>query len=115
MLWQISLYGTGGYDPTNITPLQILEFMLNLARIALALIGIIVVIYIIVAGIQYITAAGDPGKQGEARKTIQYALIGLGVTIVAFAIIRVLLQILNFDANILNNEPFPALLRDLFQ
>lgn len=115
MLWQINIYGSGGLDPTQLTPMQVLELLLNFARIALSLIGIIVVIYIIVAGIQYITAAGDPGKQGEARKAIQYSLIGLAITIVAFMAIRGLLQILNFDDTILNNSPFPEALRNLFQ
>lgn len=114
MLWQINIYGTDGvFDPTTITPAQVLELMLRIAQIGLNLIGIIVVIYIIVAAIQYITAAGDLSKQGEARKAIQYALIGLAVTIVAFTIVRFLLQILDFDANILNNDPLQQL-RSLF-
>ena len=48
--------------------------------------GITAVIVIIIAGINYITSAGDSGKITRAKNMILYSVIGLGVIIAAFAI-----------------------------
>ena len=42
---------------------------------------------IIVGGIKYSTSAGDPAKVSSARLTIMYAIGGLVVSILAFAIV----------------------------
>jgi len=44
------------------------------------------VIVIIVGGIRYATADGDSGKITQARNTILYAVIGLVVALLAYAI-----------------------------
>lgn len=49
--------------------------------------GIISVIVIIVGGIQYALSAGDQSKVTKAKDTILYAVIGLVVAILAFAIV----------------------------
>ncbi|GAI87601.1 unnamed protein product [marine sediment metagenome] len=51
--------------------------------------GVIVLIYLIVAGIKYITSSGDPGKTEEAQKQIISAIIGLAIVILAYALTRV--------------------------
>lgn len=48
--------------------------------------GIIAVIMIIYAGIQYILSAGDAGKAKTSRQNITYSLIGIVVIILAYAI-----------------------------
>ena len=50
-------------------------------------VGIIAVIVIIVAGIKFITADGDASKIKSARETIMYAVIGLVVALMAYAIV----------------------------
>ena len=50
--------------------------------------GIIAVIFIVVGGITYMTSTGDPGKTKKAKDTILYALIGLVVCAMAFAIVN---------------------------
>ena len=45
--------------------------------------GVIAVVYIIVAGIQYVTSSGDPGKASKALKTIIFALVGLVIVVTA--------------------------------
>lgn len=47
------------------------------------------IIFIIVAGIKFITSGGDQKKLASAQATITYAIIGLAVTILAFIILRV--------------------------
>jgi len=50
-----------------------------------ALVGVVVVISIIVGGIQYSAAAGDPGKMTAARKRITNAIIALLVFFFLYA------------------------------
>jgi cytochrome bd-type quinol oxidase subunit 2 len=48
--------------------------------------GLVAIIVIAVAGIKYSSSRGDSGKVEEAKKTILYAVIGLGVAVFAFAL-----------------------------
>lgn len=54
----------------------------------LFLIGIIAVLMIIYGGIQYSLSAGDSGKITNAKNTILYAVVGLIIAILAFAIVN---------------------------
>ena len=56
--------------------------------------GIISAVVIIIAGIMYMTSAGDPGKVATAKKAILYAIIGLIVALSAFAITNFILEAL---------------------
>ena len=48
--------------------------------------GIVCVIYIVVGGVGYMTSAGDVGKLQRAKNTILYAIIGLIIVALSFAI-----------------------------
>lgn len=54
----------------------------------LFIVGILAVVMIIFAGIRYVTAAGDKGKVDTAKNTIIYSIVGLVVSIVAFALVQ---------------------------
>lgn len=54
----------------------------------LFLIGVVSVIMIIYGGIQYATSAGDSGKVSNAKNTILYAVVGLIVAILAYALVN---------------------------
>ncbi len=58
--------------------------------------GIITVIMVIYGGIRFATSAGDPGKAAEAKKTIAYAITGLVIVILAYAIVNFVLDV--FDS-----------------
>lgn len=49
--------------------------------------GIVAIIVIIVGGIRYITSNGDQARVKAAKDTILYAVVGLVVAIMAFAIV----------------------------
>ena len=51
--------------------------------------GAISLIFIVIAGIKFVTSGGDPKKLGSATSTLTYAIIGLVVTILAFVILRI--------------------------
>lgn len=60
----------------------------NVINILLFLIGMIAVIAIIIGGIRYTTSNGDSSQTKAAKDTILYAVIGLVVAIMAFAIVN---------------------------
>lgn len=55
-------------------------------------VGIVAVIMIIIGAINYITSGGDPGKTAKARSTITYAIVGLVVALLSFAIVNFVIQ-----------------------
>ena len=50
--------------------------------------GVLAAIFIIIGGFQYITSLGDPGKTKTAKTTILYAVVGLIIVLMAFAIVN---------------------------
>lgn len=47
------------------------------------------IIFIMIAGIKFVTSSGDEKKLASAQSTLTYAIIGLVVTILAFVIVRI--------------------------
>ena len=62
----------------------------------LGIAAFIAVVYIIIGGFNYITSSGNAEKVQGATKTITYAIIGLVVIGLAFAIERYALNLLGF-------------------
>jgi amino acid transporter len=60
----------------------------NILNGVIGAMGIVAVIFIIIGGINYMTSAGDTSKLEKAKKTILYALIGLIVCALSFAIVN---------------------------
>jgi hypothetical protein len=66
-------------------------FINNIINILLFVIGAIAVIMIIVGGLRYVISGGDTGSTKAARDTILYAVIGLVIAIMAYAIVNFVL------------------------
>lgn len=69
------------------------ETLKTLFLMAFVIIGAVATLFIIIAGVRYITAGGDPQKVQTAKNEIKYALIGLviagmGAAIVNFVVDR---------------------------
>jgi cytochrome bd-type quinol oxidase subunit 2 len=60
----------------------------QVVNVLLFVLGAISVIMIIIGGIRYATSNGDSSQITSARNTILYAVIGLIVAILAFAIVN---------------------------
>ena len=60
----------------------------QITNVLLFLLGAIAVIMIIIGGIRYATSNGDSGSIKSAKDTILYAVIGLIVAILAYAIVN---------------------------
>ena len=60
----------------------------QIINIMLFVIGILCVIMIIFGGIRYVTSSGEKTKVDNAKNTIIYAVVGLVVAIVAYALVN---------------------------
>jgi succinate dehydrogenase/fumarate reductase cytochrome b subunit len=87
---------------------SIVNFLKNGVGTAINLIfflaGAAAIIYLIWAGIKYITAGGDTKKAGEARTAIINAVIGIAVIIGAFTLINVAFGVNNVVNGIEDGE-----------
>ena len=63
-------------------------FIGGLVTVLLLFAQIIAVIWIIVSGIQYISSLGDPEKMAGAKKALLWAVVGLIISMCAYAIIK---------------------------
>ena len=63
----------------------------------LYIVGIVAVIMLIIGGIRYVVSGGDSKKVTDAKNTVLYAIIGLVICFLAFAIV-------NFVINALPNS-----------
>jgi len=54
----------------------------------LYIVGIIAVIMLIIGGIRYVISGGDSKKVTDAKNTVLYAIIGLVIAFLAFAIVN---------------------------
>ena len=70
----------------------------TIVNVLLFLIGVISVIMLIYGGIQYTLSSGDSGKVNNAKNTILYAIVGLIVAILSYAIVNFVLKSINGDA-----------------
>jgi len=59
----------------------------NVLNVVFALVGSITLLIIVIAGLRYITARGDPNAVSQAKKALIYAIIGLVITLVAYSIV----------------------------
>ena len=71
-------------------------------------IGIIAVIVIVIGGVRYMTSQGTPDKIKGAKNTILYALIGLLVTLMAFAITNFFISALEGKSVVSGDAPTAA-------
>lgn len=60
----------------------------TIVNILLFVIGAVAVLMIIIGGIRYVTSNGESAQLTSAKNTILYAVIGLIVAILAFAIVN---------------------------
>jgi len=58
-----------------------------ITKVVIAAAGISAVLFIIIGGIQILTAYGNDEKIGKAKKTVTYAIIGLLIAILSYAIV----------------------------
>ena len=78
--WNAAGCGGGGDELPNV--------IVNILNVVIGISGLVCVAFIIMGGIQYMTSTGDSAKTKQAKNTILYAVIGLIVCALAFAIVN---------------------------
>lgn len=63
----------------------------NVINLLFFVIGMIAVIMIVIGGIRYSTSGGDSSQIQAAKNTVLYAVVGLVVAVMAFAIVNFVL------------------------
>lgn len=72
---------------------SIFALIQSVINLLFGIIGAVAVIIIIVAGIQMMTAAGDPNKVSRASTAIMYSVVGLVIALLAYAIVSFVINI----------------------
>lgn len=67
-------------------------FIKRVVNLLLFILGIIAVIVIIIAGIMYAVSAGDSSAVTKAKNAILYAIIGLVVALLSYAIVNLVVD-----------------------
>jgi len=75
---------TGGATSLRVLALRMVNYFLTF-------LGVIAVIMIIYGGITYVTAAGKDEAVGNAKKIIMYALVGIVIILLSFALVNTVL------------------------
>lgn len=95
MLSQFTVYAQvqewGDCVIDGVPTLKCLEVVFgNLLFMASGLVVLILFIMFLVGGFTYITSFGNPEKMKKAQGTIKYALIGTGLFIASYLILRII-------------------------
>jgi ABC-type Fe3+ transport system permease subunit len=80
--------GVNDIDPEGGEGAGLEESITTIVNILLFLLGAIAVVMIVIGGIRYATSNGEQSAISSAKNTILYAVIGLIVAILAYAIVN---------------------------
>jgi hypothetical protein len=79
-------------NPINVSDIP--TFIIKVIKILLSLTGILAVLFIIIGGLRMITSAGNTSAVKAGKDTIQYALFGLILAVLSYAIVQVVTNVL---------------------
>lgn len=83
----------GGSGPQSIG-----ELIGNITSWVLGIAGAITVLFIILAGLRYITSHGDTKQAEAAKTTLRNAIVGLVIVVISFFLVRLVVSILTGQA-----------------
>jgi len=83
----------GGTGPQSIG-----ELIGNITSWVLGIAGAITVLFIILAGLRYITSHGDTKQAEAAKTTLRNAIVGLVIVVISFFLVRLVVSILTGQA-----------------
>ncbi len=78
-------------DPNSNKGTKVTDVIRNVIGILSFLVGMIAVLMIVIAGFRFVTSNGDAGTVSSAKNTIIYAVIGIIITVMAYAIVNFIL------------------------
>lgn len=71
----------------------------------LYIVGIVAVIMLVIGGIRYVISGGDSKKVTDAKNTVLYAIIGLVIAFLAYAIVNFVISALPSSTDDKKSEP----------
>ncbi len=88
------------------------EFVSDILVFLVSAAGVIAFIFIIIAGLKFVTSSGDQKKLDSAKSTITFSVIGIAVVILSFVIIRFVQAFVGTNINLMGggdsgSEPPP--------
>lgn len=96
---QFGQYDTGGTDyqsvstDSGMTTSSVGQILVNIMNWFMMILGIGAIISFVIAGIMYLTAAGDEGKTEKAKNLMVYAIIALVVALVGYVIVNTVVNL----------------------
>ncbi len=82
----------GSPPAPNKVPQDLEKGLMNLTNWVLGFISMIAVLFIIWGGVQYLTSIGDESRMESGKKTVTYALMGLVIAALAYAIVNIIVS-----------------------
>lgn len=83
---QTADFGTNFLTGVGLGSQDIRVTVVNLIRVALGILGVIVLVIIIAGGFRWMTAGGNDDAIGQAKKIISAGIVGLIIIVVAYAL-----------------------------
>ena len=83
---------------SNMPQGTLFEIIQNLMRWILGIVGFVAIIGFCIAGILYLTSAGDDERQKSAKSAMVYSIIGVIVALAGYVIWNAALGLLDGDA-----------------
>lgn len=81
-----------GINPGGVVENDLMETIKRVINTVIGIVGMLAVIMIIMGGISFATSQGDAAKVTKARNTILYGVVGLIISLLAFAIVNFVLS-----------------------
>jgi hypothetical protein len=89
----VVLWNNGVFEnPTGVNNTTVL--VTNVVNWLLGITSAIVILFLVVGGIMYVTAAGDEQKTDQAKKIITYCIIGLFIILISYSVVLTLNSII---------------------
>ncbi len=63
--------------------------------------GIVAVFFIVLSGIKFMTSGGDPEKVSGSRKTMTFAILGLGLILLSFVALKIVSNLTGVQCEVL--------------
>jgi hypothetical protein len=71
---------------------SLLPTITKIIDVVIGVLGLVAVFVIVLGGVQFVTASGDPTKVKKAKDAILYGVIGLVIAILAYPIVNFVLS-----------------------
>lgn len=84
--------GSSTIAPNGVNESGLMGTIQDVINVVIGIIGMLAVIMIIMGGISFATSQGDAAKVTKARNTILYGVVGLIISLLAFAIVNFVLS-----------------------